>query len=44
MFDNEFKTKEKKIWTKDKIEPQHHQVKKCLIVKQILLVSTLGNL
>ena len=43
-YDNEFETKEKKIWTKDKIEPQHHQVKKCLIVKQILLVSTLGNL
>ena len=21
--DNEFETKEKKIWTKDKIEPQH---------------------
>ena len=23
MYDNEFETKEKKIWTKDKIEPQH---------------------
>ena len=23
MYDNEFKTKENKIWTKDKIEPQH---------------------
>ena len=23
MFDNEFETKENKIWTKDKIEPQH---------------------
>ena len=23
MCDNEFKTKENKIWTKDKIEPQH---------------------
>jgi len=23
MYDNEFKTKEKKIYTKDKIEPQH---------------------
>ena len=44
MYDNEFETKENKNWTKDKIEPQHHQVKKCLIVKQILLVSTLGNL
>ena len=22
MYDNEFKTKENKIWTKDKIEPQ----------------------
>ena len=23
MFDNEFETKENKIWTKDKIDPQH---------------------
>ena len=23
MSDNEFETKEKNIWTKDKIEPQH---------------------
>ena len=23
MYDNEIETKEKKIWTKDKIEPQH---------------------
>ena len=23
MYDNEFETKEKKIWTKDKIEAQH---------------------
>ena len=23
MYDNEFKTKENKIWTKDKNEPQH---------------------
>ena len=23
MYNNEFKTKENKIWTKDKIEPQH---------------------
>ena len=23
MYDNEFKTKGDKIWTKDKIEPQH---------------------
>ena len=23
MCDNEFETKENKIWTKDKIEPQH---------------------
>jgi len=23
MYDNEFKTKENKIWTEDKIEPQH---------------------
>ena len=22
MYDNEFKTKENKIWTRDKIEPQ----------------------
>ena len=26
MYDNEFETKEKKIWTKDKIEPQHTHV------------------
>ena len=27
MINNEFKTKENKIWTKDKIEPQHiHQI------------------
>ena len=26
MYDNEFETKEKKIWTKDKIEPQHIQL------------------
>ena len=26
MHDNEFETKETKIWTKDKIEPQHVQV------------------
>jgi len=23
MYDNELKSKENKIWTKDKIEPQH---------------------
>ena len=23
MYDNKFETKENKIWTKDKIEPQH---------------------
>ena len=23
MYDNEFKTKENKIWTKDKIKPKH---------------------
>ena len=23
MYDNEFETKENKIWTKDKIKPQH---------------------
>ena len=23
MYDNEFETKENKIWTKDEIEPQH---------------------
>ena len=23
MYDNEYKTKESKNWTKDKIEPQH---------------------
>ena len=23
MYDNEFETKENKIWTKDKIEPEH---------------------
>ena len=44
MHDNEFETKENEIWTQDKIEPQHHQLKKCVIVKQILPVSTLGNL
>ena len=27
MYDNEFETKEKKIWTKDKIELQHSQFK-----------------
>ena len=26
MYDNEFETKENKIWTKDKIEPQHTHV------------------
>ena len=26
MYDNEFETKENKIWTKDKIEPQHLQI------------------
>ena len=25
MYDNEFETMENKIWTKDKIEPQHIQ-------------------
>ena len=25
MYDNEFETKESKIWTKDKIEPQNIQ-------------------
>ena len=25
MYDDEFETKENKIWTQDKIEPQHHQ-------------------
>ena len=25
MYDNEFESKENKIWTKDKIEPQHIQ-------------------
>ena len=23
IYDNEFETKENRIWTKDKIEPQH---------------------
>ena len=26
MYDNEFKTKENKIWTKDKIDPQHTRI------------------
>ena len=26
VYDNEFETKENKIWTKDKIEPQHLQM------------------
>ena len=26
LYDNEFETKENKIWTKDKIEPQHLQM------------------
>ena len=26
MYDNEFETKEIKIWTKDKTEPQHIHV------------------
>ena len=25
IYDNEFETKENKIWTRDKIEPQHIQ-------------------
>ena len=29
MHDNEFETKEIKIWTRDKIEPQHVQVEAC---------------
>ena len=28
MYDNEFETKENKIWTKDKIKPQH--IYKCI--------------
>ena len=27
LYDNEFETKENKIWTKDKIEPQHIHTK-----------------
>ena len=42
LYDNEFETKENKIWTKDKIEPQHictknHmqlQIKKIVHVKK----------
>ena len=32
MYDNEFKTKENKIWTKDKIEPQHMPVHVTVII------------
>ena len=38
MYDNEFKTKENIIWTKDKIEPQHGH----LLFTDSLLCS-LGN-
>ena len=31
MYDNEFQTKENKIWTKDKIEPQHVKGPLCLL-------------
>ena len=30
MYDNDFETKGNKIWTKDKIEPQHYTVKSLL--------------
>ena len=36
MYDNDFKTKGNKIWTKDKIEPQHShwQSIQCVYVLQ----------
>ena len=30
MYDNEFETKENKIWTKDKIELQHIHIQQLL--------------
>ena len=37
LYDNEFETKENKIWTKDKIEPQHIHQKSHAIDKDNLL-------
>ena len=40
MYDNEFETKENKIYSKDKIEPQHKQVKILLVkILNIFLVK-----
>ena len=40
MYDNEFETKENKIWTKDKIEPQHiHEQKLKKLFSYIWLVG-----
>ena len=38
MYDNEFETKENKIWTKGKIEPQqrHYEIARCNIIQIIM--------
>ena len=45
MYDNEFKTKENKIWTKDEIEPQHtHSVFSAfneIVCRQLLLLAAI---
>ena len=43
MYDNEFETKENKIWTKDEIEPQHiHLIHKKTKLNTNYPSSTLG--
>ena len=43
MYDNEFETKENKIWTKDKIEPQHictyHLFITYTLILQLILIN-----
>ena len=42
MYDNEFETKEKKIYTKDKIEPQHiYQFVWNMLINVILMIVVL---
>ena len=39
IHDNEFETKENKIWTKDKIEPQQRYDHRFLCLMYILLIA-----
>ena len=44
MYDDEFETKENKIWTKDKIEPQHIYNSYSLLDSVLATLKKLQNL